>query len=89
MRHTIAGDNRRIDAIDINHAAPIIQGHINPPKMSVLREHPCRHGLKLLIGPVADQFLGEIHMHFLGARFAPVPIRPRPPSWPRQIQPRR
>lgn len=64
MRDTVARFHCRIDTIDIDHAVPIIEGHIDATEISVLLKDPCRHGLELLIGPVTDQLLREIHMHF-------------------------
>src|SRR5688572_20425926 len=69
MGYTVAGHDRSIDAIDIDHAAPVIQGHVNTPKVSVFRQHPLRYSLELSIGPSTDQFLREINMHFLGSAF--------------------
>ena len=72
MGDTVAGLHRGIDAIDIDDAIAVIQGHINAPEMAVLLKHPRRHIVKFLIGPVTDELLRQIHMHF-----------PRSPAGPR------
>src|SRR5690242_10917263 len=69
MRHTVASHNRGINVIDINDSSSIIQGHINPSKMAVFRQYPLRNCLELFIRPSADQFLGEVDMHFLRSAF--------------------
>ena len=64
MRDTVPRDHGRIDPIHVDHAIAVIEGHVDAAKMSVLLKHPRRHVVKLLIGPVTDQLLRQIHMHF-------------------------
>jgi hypothetical protein len=61
---TIPLVHRRIDAIDIDHPVSVIKRYVNAPEMAFLLKDPGRHGLKLLMGPGANQNLGQIHMDF-------------------------
>jgi hypothetical protein len=56
--------HRRIDAIDIDDAVPIIEGHVNAPEMSFLLKDPRRHVVELLIRPVTDQLLRQIPTNY-------------------------
>ena len=64
MRDTVACLHRGINTIHIDHAIAVIQGHIDTPEMAILLEDPRRYLVKFLIGPVTDELLRQIHMHF-------------------------
>jgi hypothetical protein len=76
VRDTVAFGHGLIDAVDIDHADAIIQRDIDPAKVPLLIEDPRRQRVKLVEGPMTDQFLGEIDMDFARRTFRPVAIRP-------------
>ena len=69
VRDTVAFGHSLIDPVDIDHADAIIERDIDPAEVPLLIEHPRRQLMKLLEGPMANEFLGEIDMDFARVAF--------------------
>src|SRR5262245_2030887 len=79
MGHAVAGDDRGIDGIDIDHPASVIQSHIDAPEMSAFCEHPHGDRLKAFVRPSTNHLLRENHMDFL---WRALGRRPNPSKTP-------